>query len=153
METKDYKEIIRFLEEELMDFYKQAKQNPNPEFFEILKWMLSGIAKSETILAMRGEGSYSNRGNSYGDGDMSYRMADSYRREGGQSERRGYRREGGGQSNDGGSYGNGSYYENSYGGNSYHGEDMTEYLRKRVRSEQDDRRRGAFEEMLRMMER
>lgn len=156
METKDYKEIIRFLEEELMDCYHKAKQNPTPDSVGVIKTILSGIAKAETITAMRGESEYSGgNGWYYQDGEYSGRR--NYRMNGGQSNRRYY--EDGGQSNDGGQSERSYYRRGRYsdgqsndGGNSYHDEDMTEYLRKRVRSEQDDRRRSAFEDMLRMME-
>ena len=151
METKDYKEIVKFLEEELMDLYRKAKQNPTPECVELLKCMLSGIAKAETITAMR-ESGYSERAYRYGDDLDGYRSEGGYsgrrryyRMDDGQSERSGYRRDGG-QSNDGGSYGE------SYGGNSYHTPDeLTEYLKRKVRSEQDDRRRSAFEEIMKML--
>lgn len=152
METRDYKEIIRFLEKELKQFADELKQkSPTSGDVEVLKCMLSGIAKAETILAMRGDGDYSEGNGWYYQGGESLRRGMSsdggqsnrrYARDDGQSEessyRRGrYRREGG-QSNE--------------GGNSYHDEDMYEFLRRRSRSEQDDRRRGAYEDMMRMME-
>lgn len=158
METRDYKEIIRFLEKELKQFADELKQkSPTSGDVEVLKCMLSGIAKAETILAMRGEGEYSEGNGWY------YQDGESYRRgmsnDGGQSNRR-YAREDG-SSNDGGQSERSSYRRGRYrrddgqsndGGSSYHDEDMYEYLRRRSRSEQDDRRRSAYEDMMRMME-
>ena len=170
MEPKDYRELIRFTEEELMDYYKKTKQNPTPDCFMLLKEMLSGILKAETIVAMREEG-----GSSEGNG-WYYQDGESYRRgrsnEGGQSGRR-YSREGsndggqsgrrysreGGGSNDGGQsgrrYSRDDGGSEAYRGNSYHGggdEELYEYLKRKVRSEEDAGRRSAFEDMMRMLE-
>lgn len=153
MESKDYRELIRFTEEELMDYFKKTKQDPTPSCFEVLKTMLSGIVKAETIVAMREEGG-SSEGNGW------YYQEDSQRRsrgDGGGSNRR-YARDGGG-SNDGGQSGRRYSREDggseAYRGNSYHGGDdeLYDYLKRKVRSEDDAGRRSAFEDMMRMMER
>jgi hypothetical protein len=153
METKEYKEIIRFLEEELMDCYHKAKSNPTSECIGVIKTILSGIAKAETITAMRNEG-YS-EGNGWDNENSEYSGRRNYRMDGGQSNRRYFRDDG--MDNDGGQserrYSRDGDGMSNRGGNSYHDEDMAEYLRRRVRSEQDDRRRSAYEDMLRMMER
>lgn len=155
METKDYKELIHFLEEELMDVYKKAKQDPRPDCIGLIRIILSGIVKAETINAMR-EDSSSERGYSRGNGwyyqdeesMRSYRGdGNSYRRysrddgmDGEVSNRR-YSREGG--------------MSEYRGGNSYHGggdEELYDYLKRKVRSEDDAGRRSAFEDMMRMMD-
>lgn len=157
METKDYKELIYFLEEELMDVYKKAKQDPRPECIGLIRIILSGIVKAETINAMR-EDSSSERGYSRGNGwyyqdeesMRSYRGdGNSYRRysrddgmDGDVSNRR-YSRDGGGSNN-------------MSRGSSYHGgedDELYKYLERNARSEADAGRRSAFEDMMRMMER
>lgn len=157
METKEYKELIHFLEEELMDVYKKAKADPRPECIGLIRIILSGIVKAETINAMR-EDSSSERGYSRGNGwyyqdegsMRSYRGdGNSYRRysrddgmDGDVSNRR-YSRDGGGSNN-------------MSRGSSYHGgedDELYKYLERNARSEADAGRRSAFEDMMRMMER
>lgn len=159
METKDYKELTHFLEEELMDVYKKAKQDPRPECIELIRVILSGIVKAETINAMR-EDISSERGYSRGNGwyyqdEGSMR---SYRGDGGNSYRRYSRDDGmdGETSNRRYSREGGMSNAMSRGGSSYHGgedDELYKYLERNARSEADAGRRSAFEDMMRMMER
>ena len=160
MEPKDYRELISFTEEELMDYYKKTKKDPTPVCFDVLKTMLSAIVKAEKIVAMREEGGYSEgngwnyaeesgrRGMSRDGGQSGRRYSGEDGNDGGQSGRR-YSREG---SYDGGQ--SGRRYSREDGGNSYHGDgELYDYLKRKVRSEDDAGRRSAFEDMLRMMDR
>lgn len=139
METRDYKRVIRFLESELEPMLDKAERSQNvpAEDVELMKCVLSGIAKSETIIAMR-ESGYSGSGYSYADGEP---MID-YRRNDGPnySGRDEYRGEGRRE------------YRNNYRRGDGDKEKMIAKLRERARNERDDRRRETIEDMIRDME-
>lgn len=149
METRNISRAIRFLEHELGDFMDtlESKTSKTPEDVELVKCMLSGIAKGETIIAMR-EAGYSERGGySYADGEpvwVEYRRNDSQNN---------MNREGGGRND----YRNEGYRREPYRQNSYRRDDgekaeMIARLRERAKNERDDRRRETIEDMIRDLE-
>lgn len=61
MEKQDYKNIVRYLENQLEGYMDMVGQNDlNDQSLERIKCFLSAISKAETIVAMRDEG-YSGR--------------------------------------------------------------------------------------------
>ena len=144
METRDYKRVIRFLEGELEPMLDKAERSQSvpAEDVELMKCMLSGIAKSETIIAMR-ESGYSGRGYSYADGEpmIDYRRNDGPNYSGRDDMRGDYRGDGSRRE-----------YRNNYRRGDGDKEKMIARLKERARNERDDRRRETIEDMIRDME-
>lgn len=128
MERQDYKDIIRYLENQLEDYMDMAaKSELNDQSLERIKCFLSAISKAETIVAMRDEG-YSGRVNR-NDGEYSF----------GHDNRAGN----GGSWRDSG--GNGGYSQ---------GRDPDEAIRtieSMMKGERDERRRETMQEIVNKM--
>ena len=129
MERQDYKDIVRYLENQLEDYMDMAaKSDLTDQSLERIKCFLSAISKAETIVAMRDEG-YSGR-NYRNDGEYSS----------GHDNRAG---NGGGSWRDSG--GNGGYSQ---------GRDQDEAIRtieNMMKGERDERRRETMQEIVNKM--